>query len=52
MYYSIKHACGGRAHLIGGQLVYGWNFYCCGRCAETFYRWVTDKMLEQEHTAK
>lgn len=49
MYVNIKHDCGGPAHLVGEELQYGWNQYCCGRCGEVFYRWITKKMIEQEN---
>ncbi|MCX7970293.1 MAG: hypothetical protein N3A57_01830 [Negativicutes bacterium] len=49
MYTSIPHVCGGRAHLVGEKLVLGWNQYVCNRCGEVFFRWITEKMIDQEH---
>jgi hypothetical protein len=48
MYPSIPHFCGGRAHLVEKKMVLGWNKYCCNRCGETFYRWITEKVLKSE----
>lgn len=48
MYISILHGCGGKAHLTHDKLIAGWNQYCCGRCGEVFFRWITKQMLQQE----
>jgi hypothetical protein len=47
MFTRIKHECGGIAHLVGNQMVVGWNLYCCNRCGESFYRWITKAMMER-----
>lgn len=44
--FRVRHECGGIAHLVGKQPVRGWNLYCCDRCGETYYRWITQAMLD------
>ena len=39
----IRHGCGGKAYITSAHSVSGWNLYCCGRCGEVFYHWVTKK---------
>jgi len=48
MFSVIRHECGSPAYLVGQQLVYGWNVYCCNQCGEAFHIWVSREMLEQE----
>jgi hypothetical protein len=48
MFTRLKHECGGIAHLVGKQLSFGWNMFCCNRCGEAFYRWITKAMLERQ----
>lgn len=43
--FRVRHECGGIAHLVGKTPVHGWNLYCCDRCGESYYRWVTQAML-------
>jgi hypothetical protein len=43
---NIKHVCGGRAHVVGNVLVHGWNKYCCDRCGQVFFHWLTEKMAK------
>ncbi len=44
--FRVRHECGGIAHLVGKTPVHGWNLYCCDRCGESYYRWITQAMLE------
>lgn len=47
MYDRLRHVCGGIAHLVGRELILGWNLYCCNRCGESYYHWITKEMLDQ-----
>jgi hypothetical protein len=47
MYERVRHECGAQAHLVGKELVLGWNLYCCNRCGATFSKWITKDMMEK-----
>lgn len=49
MNLSFRHTCGGNAHLVGQELVLGWNFFCCNRCEDSFYKWITKEFMEHLH---
>ncbi len=51
MYDSIRHECGGNAHSVSPTLQHGWNQYCCGRCGDVFFRWLTDKLVLKNKAA-
>jgi len=48
MYESTKHECGGIAYVAGNELRQGWNLFCCARCGETFYKWITAEMMKKK----